>query len=66
MTLRNTLIFILILISPYLIFLRYGDHMEMYPAVIYPSGAGFCHKDSTSFTFSYPILYGKNNEWFKK
>lgn len=65
MTLRNTLIFIAILISPYLMMVRYGDHMEMYPAVIYPSGAGKCYKDSTSFTFNYSTLYGKTykNEW---
>ena len=65
MTLRNSLIFIAILISPYLILVRYGSHMEMYPAVIYPSGAGLCYKDSTSFTFNYSTLYGKtiNNEW---
>ena len=65
MTLRNTFIFLTILISPYLILVRYGDHMEMYPAVIYPSGAGFCYKDSTSFTFNYSTLHGKTykNEW---
>jgi hypothetical protein len=40
--------------------------MEMYPAVIYPSGAGFCYKDSISFNFTYPVLYGKNNNDWKK
>ena len=66
MTLRNTLIFIFLLVSPYFIYIRYGSlsMMEPYPAVILPDGAGFLYKDNDTISFNYSRLYAsRNNQW---
>lgn len=60
-----TFVFVLFLVSPYVLYIRYGTEMEPYPAVILPSGAGFCYKDSNNIQFGYKCLYGmnKDQEW---
>lgn len=56
-----TVVFLVLMMSPYFIYMRYGAEMEPYPAVILPSGAGICYRDSSSLTYGYTYLYGENN-----
>lgn len=64
-TLAFSVFFLLILSLPYLMYERYGASMEPYPAVVLPSGAGLCKKDSSALIFDYSYLYAvnENHEW---
>lgn len=49
-------------ILPYTLYIRYGDRMEPYPAVILPSGAGLSFKNNDSLSYEYPLLFGYTND----